>query len=67
MTTLLLSELLDGAQAILPPAPGYTPANHPMRNVKPDDWMLKGIRAQAEAMQRVMGASINSDRERTSK
>lgn len=23
---------------------GYTPDNHPLRNIKPDDWMLRNLR-----------------------
>lgn len=23
---------------------GFTPDNHPLRNIKPDDWMLRNLR-----------------------
>lgn len=30
------------------PRPGFTPDNHPARDVKPDDWMLRNLRQTME-------------------
>lgn len=30
------------------PRPGFRPDNHPLRNVTPDDWMLRNLRRTME-------------------
>lgn len=35
----------------------YTPANHPLRHIKPDDWMLRNLRATAENLVAIASAS----------
>ena len=54
MTTIVLSDLRRDEAT----PRGFTPADHPMRNIKPDPWMLKNARATAENIVRLT-ASID--------
>lgn len=51
MTTLVLEDLRRDEAT-----PFYTPATHPLRDIKPDPWMLRNLRATADNIASITAA-----------